>query len=342
MSKVTTSTVLATKREKLLTIFQEDEDPKNPKVNWESAWREEAAKRRREGLQVVADDVKQAPVLESSKGEEPQKMNDAIILGTAGPNMGDDLQRPCVFMVGELYGQKDRRNTRPGKWKRVEYPIIHWITGDEETGMKGLTHHPVNEEKGGASIVPSENFDGERTDQAVKTMHAIGIDIDTGNQLEAVKQRLLDEGIFAVIYTTHSHGKTSMEIKSDVVQKKLRISDTPNLTQVHEYLRTHAQLDPEFVKQVEIVNAKKHTKDGLLIELKTRRSISSVRSFHSRKRLNCLTLHHRCKAGKRRGQTKSPASVSTRFKRILMYPPPTSTACSTRRATPKAHRLNPM
>ncbi|OAN98067.1 hypothetical protein A8B74_01660 [Sulfitobacter geojensis] len=147
-------------------------------------------------------------------------------------------------------------------------PLINWINGDGKTW--GLSVHPVGKSKDGASLVPSFNLDGARKDSAVKTMHAIGIDIDSGTSLDDVIDRLEDANIFATVYTTFNHRTTKMVLKHDEVMRKLKIQSSPDLVQVQEYLATYhdTQFDQTFIEQIEVVEARTQTKDGMRIILK--------------------------------------------------------------------------
>lgn len=201
------------------------------------------------------------------------KMNDAELLGTDHPEMQELLQRPAVFMTGDLYGQKDRRNTQDGDWQRVELPWLAWLNGAEKGKQSwGLTRHPVNKSKGGASIVLADAIDGARKDAAIKTMHAVGLDIDSGASLDAVIDKLEELGLFAVIYTSHSHGKDELVLKHDDIMRKLKLEESPNRTQIQMYLREHHKdrYDEDFIATIEIEELRKQTPDGLRTILKTR------------------------------------------------------------------------
>lgn len=224
------------------------------------------------------DSVSEIPVSVSDEGDDTrapetssqdtQYLNDAEILGADHPDLAEFLEQPMVFMTGDLFPADNRRSTRDGDWKRVEMPLIGWINGGDGWG---LSKHPEGRTKDGASIVPSENIDGARKDSAVKTMYAIGIDIDSGTSLEHVLDRLEDEGIFSVVYTTYNHRKTEFELKHDDVMRKMKLEETPNRAQVQEYLRLHhaTRFDRDFISKIEIVEARKQTKDGMRIVLKT-------------------------------------------------------------------------
>jgi len=147
----------------------------------------------------------------SEETAEVVRMDDAVLLGENHPEMQELLMRPAVFMTGDLYGQRDRRNTQDGNWKGAEMPWLAWINGaakgDEIGGKKiaqtwGLSRHPVSKGKEGASIVLSDALDGARTDSAIKTMYAVGLDIDSGAALDDVLDKLEEKNLFALVYTS--------------------------------------------------------------------------------------------------------------------------------------------
>lgn len=210
-----------------------------------------------------------------SEGDEaPLMMNDAEILGQDHPDMAEILAKSFTFMTGDLYGQRDRRNTQDGDWKAVTAPLINWMVGSEGKNGKGawgLTRHPVGKEKGGPSIVPSFNLDGARKDAAVETMYAIVLDIDSGESLDETIDKLIEQGLFAIVYTTFSHGKTEVELKHDDIMRKLGLEDSPTRTQIQEYLRLHhsGRYDRDFIAQIEVVDARRQTTNGMLTVIKT-------------------------------------------------------------------------
>lgn len=203
---------------------------------------------------------------------EIAKMNDAELLGQDHPDMQALLNKSAVFMTGDLYGQKDRRNTQDGDWQRVELPWLAWLNGaDNGKRTWGLTRHPVHKSKEGSSIVLADAIDGARKDGAIKTMYAVGLDIDSGAKLDDVIVKLEEKGLFAVIYTSHSHGKDTLVLKHDDIMRKLKLDESPNRTQIQMYLREHHKdrFDDEFIQTIEIGELRKQTPDGLRTILKT-------------------------------------------------------------------------
>lgn len=189
--------------------------------------------------------------------------NDAEVYGVETPAYNELLDKKAVLMSGELYDQGDRRNTKDGDWKRIEATWFEWVDG--------LTKHPVGKTKQGKSLVFAEAIDGARKDSAIKTMHAVGIDIDSGASLDDVMRTLIDLEIFAIVYTSFSHGKSRIDLKHDDIVRKLKLDDTPNRAQVQAYLREHHKdrYDPDFIDSIKIIDARHQTKDGLRVIIET-------------------------------------------------------------------------
>jgi hypothetical protein len=197
-------------------------------------------------------------------------LNDAVLLGKSTPEMEALLDTEVTLMGGRLYGMKDRRNTQDGDWKPVTMTWWDWIAGVE--GKFGLSRHPVAKSKEGDSLVFAASIGGARKDSAIKTMASIGLDIDSGAALDEVLDKLEELELFAIVYTSFSHGKDVMELKHDDVVRKLKLKDSPNRTQVQEYLRNHHKdrYDADFINEIEVIDARKQTQDGLRIVLKTK------------------------------------------------------------------------
>lgn len=203
---------------------------------------------------------------------EVQKMNDAELLGTDHPDMQTLLEKPFVFMTGNMYGQKDRRNTQDGDWVRTEMPLLSWMLGqDKGRDSWGLTRHPVSKSKEGSSIVLAEAIDGARKDGAIKTMSCIGLDIDSGAALDDVIVKLEEKGLFALVYTSFSHGKSTLVLKHDDIMRKLKLEESPNRIQIQMYLREHHKdrFDPEYIENIQIKELRQQTPDGLRTVLET-------------------------------------------------------------------------
>lgn len=198
--------------------------------------------------------------------------NDAYWHGEDHPDMHVMLKQSAVFMTGAMYGQKDRRNTQDGDWKRVEKTWRDWIAGGGEgKNQWGLSRHPVAKSKEGSAIVLAESLDGARKDAAIKTMYAIGLDIDSGAALDDVLDTLEEKGLFAVVYTSFRNGTTELVLKHDDIMRKLKLDESPTRAQVQTYLREHHKdrYDEAFINGIKVVEGRKQTPDGLRTILET-------------------------------------------------------------------------
>ena len=220
------------------------------------------------------------PLGEQESFAEPQYMNDAVLLGQDHPDMQALLKTPFRFMTGNLYGVKDLRNTQDGDWQNQEMPLLALLIGAEkgdavgnviQSQTWGLTRHPVMRSKEGASIVFASGIEGSRKDAAIESMSAIGLDIDSGAALDDVIAKLEEQNLFAIVYTSYSHGKAQLVLKHDDIMRKLKLDASPSIKHVQEYLRDHHKdrYDESFIAAIEIEDARQQTKDGLRVVLKT-------------------------------------------------------------------------
>lgn len=201
--------------------------------------------------------------------EEPEipMILDAEVYGKSTPNMEKLLDTPVTLMAGHLYDQGDRRNTKDGDWKPTTFTWYEWLAMEKI----GLCNHPVAKTKQGPSLVFAESLGGARKDSAIKTMASIGLDIDSGAALDDVVEKLIELELFALVYTSFSHGKSRIELKHDDIVRKLKLDDTPNRSQVQAYLREHHKdrFDAEFIDSIDVIDFRHQTKDGLRVIVET-------------------------------------------------------------------------
>lgn len=192
----------------------------------------------------------------------------AYIYGKEHPDLAAVLERSFTMMTGTLNKQGDHRNTKDGKWKRVELPLIEWIKGDKKTW--GLAVHPESKSKYGSALVFGEAAEGSRTDKAIIAQHAVVLDIDSGAVLEDVIVKIEQLGLFAIVYTSYNCGKTELVLQREQVMKALNLDASPDLEQVQEYLRLHHKdsFESGFIAACDIVE-ERHTSNGLEIVLRT-------------------------------------------------------------------------
>ncbi len=219
-------------------------------------------------------------ILKPASDDAPEYYNDAELLGNETPAYVALLSEPATFLIGEMWGAKDRRNTQDGKWKPVTATWRDWISGTGEvidsksravkSAAWGFSRHPIGQHKEGPCIVLGSSIGRARKAKAMETMYAIGIDIDSGVTLAEVLDKVEASGLFCVVYTTFSHGKEGLKLKHDEVIRKLKIKPADlNLEAVKNYLRNHKnRYEDNFIDSVQIVHEKRQEKDGVVIELK--------------------------------------------------------------------------
>lgn len=214
--------------------------------------------------------ARHAPKMESVPDN---RLNDAEIRGCETDGFADFLARNATFLLGELWGPKDRRNTQDGDWQSVTMSWGAWIggqEGDKNSPTWGFSRHPVGKDKRGASIVLGSSVEGARKAAAMDTMHAMGLDVDSGAKLDDTLNKIEDLGLLCFAYTSYRHGLAQMELKRDEVLRKLDLKGDPTLEQVQTFLREHAKdrYEESFIDSV-VIREQKQTASGIKIVLDT-------------------------------------------------------------------------
>jgi hypothetical protein len=213
--------------------------------------------------------------LNTAELPEAESVNDADLLGKETPGYLAILEQDATLLLGEMWGAKDRRNTQDGDWNAVTKSWKEWIIGGKgtkNTPAWGFSRHPVGKNKAGASIVLGSSIGGARTAKAMDTMYAMGVDIDNGTNLDDVLEKLERLGLFCLVYTSHSYGKTKLELKHDDVLRKLGIRSAEiDLAAVKTYLRDHDKnrYPEDFLAGITQPPVKTHTTKGWVIEVTT-------------------------------------------------------------------------
>lgn len=149
--------------------------------------------------------------------------NDATIYGDLNtPETQLLLDRHFDVLVGAT--SKQRR----GNW-------LLWSTSLREMIETKFSHHEVRSKKDGHATVFAKSIITEeaignvkewdpflrcgRTREDIEAVTFAGFDIDDGDALEIAIERLEKLGYFAILYTTHSHGKARSEFSNEAVDK---------------------------------------------------------------------------------------------------------------------------
>lgn len=204
---------------------------------------------------------------------QPARWNDALLLGQGGPEWEALLDRPMAFALAPSIDAKT--------WTTRTAPLRAWLEGTPESrpikhgrvtrvDESGLTRHPISPTKDGQAVCFAALAGAQRHVNAVTAVDALALDLDGGDALEEVVERVVRFGRAAVIYTTHSHGGDTTDLPRDKVLGALRIKVDPTVEQVQDYLRHH---DPkgrtdEFIRSVTIDDARVVTPQGQMIRLR--------------------------------------------------------------------------
>ena len=137
------------------------------------------------------------------------KWNEAVVVGDL---KSDDCQSALSLPIPALCGWSSKHPS--GSWRR-------WSPSLKQLVEEVFSRHPVSRRKDGNAIVFAEAMSangtgdaahGSRKKDAIRSISVAGFDIDAGASLSAVKERLANLGLFAIVYTTHSHGKSTSRL----------------------------------------------------------------------------------------------------------------------------------
>jgi hypothetical protein len=178
-----------------------------------------------------------------------QTVNDARIYGSLDPDL---LARPIEIGLSK-HGSK----TLPGRWKNWKATV-----GD----LVGVLSRHQSGAKDGNCILQGAVIDGERKAAAIKHLDLLVLDLDTGESIDAIRERLRHLGLFGMIYTTHSHDKTTTTVRKDTVIKWLGESRQPEVADVVAYLREEKKVQPAVLEGA-VIKGTEHTKEGVQLVL---------------------------------------------------------------------------
>ncbi|MEO9632432.1 MAG: hypothetical protein ABJG14_18525 [Sulfitobacter sp.] len=231
-------------------------------------WRAAVA-RRKPGISEVEE-----PEDGTAETSGPEPLNDAVVLGEGGDDLVEFLGQKATFLLGEMWGARDRRNTQDGDWNQVDLTWMQWLLGqpgDKNTPAWGFTRHPEGKDKAGASIVLGSSIGGARKAKAMDEMFAMGLDVDSGAKLEEVVEKIEELGLLCFVYSSYNHNKRGIELKRDEVLRKMQLKKDPTTSEVRQFLREHDKnrYEEDFIARCTIKDQKHQTTEGVKIVLDT-------------------------------------------------------------------------
>ncbi len=168
-----------------------------------------------------------------------------------------DLNTPGGQVNIKLMNGRNRQEQQ-GKWKPISSTFRQFcdILRDHKVG-----------EKDGPCFLQGESADGARKSSAQIANHILGVDLDSGAPLVDVIKTIEQNGLEAVVYTTHSHMKDTTQVKRDHFMKVMDTSEAePDL--IRQYLMEWKGILPDIVDNIEVLDDAYHTAEGVVILVK--------------------------------------------------------------------------
>ncbi len=157
-----------------------------------------------------------------------------------------------------VLSQGRHRQEKQGQWKPVKSVFGQF--------SDALRNHQAGK-KDGPCFLQGEAIGGTRKAMAMAANYIIGVDLDSGKPLSDVMDAILDAGLEAVVYTTHSHLKDTSMIKRDHFLK-WNDGEDPTVESIRDYLIVKKGLIPEILENVEIIEDGHHTEEGVVVLVK--------------------------------------------------------------------------
>lgn len=248
-----------------------------PDVDWKALWQE--AVDRRQAAETPSADEETTPADEPAGA--PVVVNQATLIGTPCPEFEALMGQEATFLTGKQWDKESKKkSTQAGGWKTAKLTWQQQIFGfdrSSNTPEYGLSRHPVGKSKDGHAFVFGSSIGGQRKAAAMDTMYAIGLDIDSGASYDSVRDKIIEMGVAATMYTSWNHQKQGLALTRDDVLKKLGLTnkDLPDnnlsVEQVQTYLRefNKNRFEEDFLRQITIAEQAKLTGDSIKIILDT-------------------------------------------------------------------------
>ena len=145
---------------------------------------------------------------------------------------------------------------------------FHWKNKKASFGqfIAHITDHKVSASKDGPCFTQGSIVGERRKAVAMNQMDLLVLDMDTGQRIDEVRERILQEGLLAIIYTTHSNQATKTTVSKSQFYKKLKLGDDDKVTDkmCAMYLESFKRYTAEVAKTARF-NKIEHTPDGIQI-----------------------------------------------------------------------------
>jgi hypothetical protein len=166
--------------------------------------------------------------------------------------------------VGEDFGWEFNistgKNQEEKKWVTQKVTFIDFL--------QRLLDHKESKKKNGPCFMQGSLVPGvkQRTIPNVFDLNFVVLDIDSGQPMAEVRQELMNQDLFGVLYTTYSHGTTTTKIKKTEMIKKLHLDDGDEITTQHVkfYLQQHKRYDKRIIDTCKYVD-EEHVEGGVMV-----------------------------------------------------------------------------
>ncbi|MEQ8308047.1 MAG: hypothetical protein RIA09_15935 [Hoeflea sp.] len=152
------------------------------------------------------------------------------------------------------------KNQEERNWKTQEVTFLDFLTR--------LTDHKESKKKNGPCFMQGSLVKGvkQRTIPNVFDLNFVVLDIDSGQPMAELRQELINQDLFGLMYTTYSHGTTTTKIKKTEMIKKLHLDDGDEITTKHVkfYLTNHKRYDKRIVDTCEYIK-EEHVEGGVML-----------------------------------------------------------------------------
>lgn len=151
------------------------------------------------------------------------------------------------------------RNQEDRNWKTQSVSFLQFL--------ERLFEHKQAKKKNGAcfmqgSIVPGVK---QRSLANVEALSFMVLDIDSGQPMEELRRELINQDLFAVLYTTWSNGATQTQLKKQDVLQKLKLDQGDEITtgMIKHYLQHYKRFDKRVVDAC-VYEGEKHVEGGVM------------------------------------------------------------------------------
>lgn len=176
----------------------------------------------------------------SKNGETTPNFADYVTIHGDLDELNDLFSEEIVIATG--------KNRQDKFWKNTKSTIANF--------MQAITTHNVGD-KDGLSFMQGELVTGDkrgtqRLANNVKSLEILVLDLDTGQPIESVREKIIEAGLFAVIYTTHSHNGTTTDVSKQDVIAKMKIGEDEEVKLVHvkKYLELFKKFDKKVIDSI--------------------------------------------------------------------------------------------